>query len=129
MNTKRYILLVFFFLLTNWVLAQTMPNVIRIPLGSSVKFAVGDQAGVTSFQWYRDGKPIANATSAVYVASIAGLYQVITKSAEGCSSDFSDGFLLITEYADLEVHKASETRFVGPSEVYEYQISVQNNGH
>lgn len=129
LNIKRYILLAFFFLLTNWAFAQTKPDVVRIRLGSSVKFAVRDQAGLYSFQWYRDGKPIANATGAMYTASVAGLYQVVSINAEGCKSDLSDGFLLIIEYADLEVRKISETRYVGPGEAFEYQISVRNNGN
>ena len=129
MNVKRYILLAFFFLLTNWVFAQGKPSVVRIRLGSTVKFAVKDQAGLSSFQWYRDGRPIANATGSAYVASVAGLYQVVSISVDGCKSDQSDGFLLIIEYADLEVHKISEKRFVGPGEAFEYQISVQNNGN
>ncbi|MFD0941344.1 T9SS type B sorting domain-containing protein [Pedobacter boryungensis] len=128
MNIKRHILLAFFFLLTNFAFAQTIPNVVRIRLGSSVKFAVRDQTGLYSYQWYRDGKPIANASGAAYTASVAGLYQVISISAEGCKSDLSDGFLLIIEYADLEVSKISEKRYVGPGEAFEYQISVQNNG-
>ncbi|SDF78031.1 conserved repeat domain-containing protein/gliding motility-associated C-terminal domain-containing protein [Pedobacter terrae] len=129
MNIKRYILLAFFLLLTNWAFAQTNPNVVRIRLGSSINFAVGNQAGLYSFQWYRDGRPIANATGATYTASVSGLYQVVSISTEGCRSDLSDGFLLIIEYADLEVRKISETRYVGPGEGFEYQISVQNNGN
>ncbi len=129
MNVKRYILLAFFLLLANWAFAQTKPNVVRIRLGASIKFAVRDQAGLYSFQWYRDGKPIANATGASYTASIAGLYQVVSMNTEGCKSDLSDGFLLIIEYADIEVRKISEKRYVGPGEAFEYQISVQNNGN
>jgi len=120
---------VFFFLLINWTFAQTNPTLVRIRLGSTVKFAVRDQAGPYSYQWYRDGKPIANATGTTYTASIAGLYQVISISTEGCKSDFSDGFLLIIEYTDLEVRKISEKRYVGPGEAFEYQISIQNNGN
>lgn len=119
----------FLLLLANWAFAQSNPNLIRIRLGASVKFAVRDQAGLSSFQWYRDGKPIANATAPMYVASVAGLYQVISTNAEGCKSDLSDGFLLIIEYADLAVYKISEKRYVGPGEAFEYQISVQNNGN
>ncbi|MFA6277764.1 MAG: gliding motility-associated C-terminal domain-containing protein [Pedobacter sp.] len=129
MNVKRYILLAFFFLLANWTFAQANPTVIRIRLGSSIKFAIKDQAGLYSYQWYRDGKPIANATGSAYTASVAGLYQVVSISTTGCKSDLSDGFLLILEYADLEVHKISERRYVGPGEAFEYQISVQNNGN
>ncbi|MEE1943744.1 gliding motility-associated C-terminal domain-containing protein [Pedobacter sp. KR3-3] len=129
MNVKRYILLAFFLLLANWAFAQANPTVVRIRLGSSVKFAVRDQAGLSSFQWYRDGKPIANATAPLYTASVAGLYQVVAINADGCKSDLSDGFLLIIEYADLAVHKISEKRYVGPGEAFEYQISVQNNGN
>jgi gliding motility-associated-like protein/uncharacterized repeat protein (TIGR01451 family) len=129
LNVKRYILLAFFFLLANWTFAQANPTVIRIRLGSSIKFAIKDQAGLYSYQWYRDGKPIANATGSAYTASVAGLYQVVSISTTGCKSDLSDGFLLILEYADLEVHKISERRYVGPGEAFEYQISVQNNGN
>ncbi len=129
MNLKQYILLALFILQVNWVFAQTKPNVVKIPLGTTVKFAVGDQAGLSSYQWYRDGKPMPNANAAVYIASLAGLYQVVSISKEGCKSDLSDGFLLIVEYADLEVLKASETRFVGSGEAFEYQISVINNGN
>ncbi len=129
MNVKRYILLAFFLLLANWTFAQSNPNVVRIRLGASVKFAVRDQAGLSSFQWYRDGKPIANATGPIYTASVAGLYQVVSINADGCKSDLSDGFLLIIEYADLAIHKISEKRYVGPGEAFEYQISVQNNGN
>ena len=119
----------FFFLLANGAFAQTNPSVVRIRLGASVKFAVRDQAELSSFQWYRDGKPIANATSSAYTASLAGLYQVVTTNLEGCKSDLSDGFLLIIEYADVAIRKVSETRYVGPGEAFEYQISVQNNGN
>ena len=129
MKLNRYILLAFFVLHVNLVFAQTKPNVVRIPLGSSVKFAVGDQAGSYSFQWYRDGKPMPNGTEAVYVASVAGLYQVVSINESGCKSDLSDGFLLIIEYADLEVRKVSEARYVGPGETFEYQISIHNNGN
>jgi gliding motility-associated-like protein/uncharacterized repeat protein (TIGR01451 family) len=129
LNVKRYILLAFFFLLTNWAFAQTKPDVVRIRLGSSVKFAVRDQAGLYSFQWYRDGKPIANATGPSYTANVAGLYQVVSINTVGCRSDLSDGFLLIIEYADLEVRKTSETRYVAPGEAFEYQITIQNNGN
>lgn len=129
MKINRYILLAFIILLTNWAFAQTNPNVVRVPLGSSVKFAVGDQAGLTSFQWYRDGKAIANATAPMYAASTAGLYQVVSINAEGCKSDLSDGFLLIVEYADLEVRKVSESRYVGIGDPFEYQITIQNNGN
>lgn len=129
MKLKQYILLALFILLANLAFAQTKPNVVKIPLGATVKFAVGDQAGLSSFQWYRDGKPMPNANASVYTASVAGLYQVVSISSEGCRSDLSDGFLLIVEYADLEVRKISETRFVGSGEAFEYQISVINNGN
>lgn len=129
MNVKQYIILAFLLLLSIWTFAQSNPNVVRIRLGSTIKFAVRDQAGLSSFQWYRDGKPIAKATGVAYTASIAGLYQVTSTSTEGCKSELSDGFLLIIEYADLEVRKISEMRHVGPDEPFEYQISVQNNGN
>lgn len=129
MNVKQYILLALFILLAHWALAQTKPNIVKIPLGTTVKFAVDDQDGLYSFQWYRDGKPMPNANAAVYTASVAGLYQVVSINNEGCKSDLSDGFLLTTEYADLEIHKISEKRYVGPGEPFEYQISVQNNGN
>lgn len=116
-------------LLTNLVFAQAKPTVVRTRLGTTVKFAVADQAGISSFQWYRDGKPLPNANAGMYIASAAGLYQVVSISNEGCRSDLSDGFLLIIEYADLEVRKTSEARFVGPGEPFEYQITVQNNGN
>lgn len=129
MKAKRYILLAFFFLLANWALAQTTPNIVKIRLGTSVKFAVRDQAGLSSFQWYRDGKPIPNATGPAFTANREGLYQVVSISSEGCRSELSDGFLLIVEYADLEIRKTSEKRYVGPGEAFEYEISVQNNGN
>ncbi|MDQ7947386.1 MAG: DUF11 domain-containing protein, partial [Pedobacter sp.] len=129
MSLKRYIFLAFFLLLANWAFAQASPQVVRIRLGSTVKFAVGDQTGLSSFQWYRDGRPIANATGPVYTASVAGFYQVISVNQQGCRSDLSDGFLLIVEYADLEVRKISESRYVGPGESFDYQISVRNKGN
>ena len=98
-------------------------------MGTSVKLAVADQAGLSSFQWYRNGKAMPNANAPVYMASEAGLYQVVSINNEGCKSDLSEGFLLIFEFADLEVHKISEKRFVGPGEPFEYQIALQNNGN
>jgi len=41
--------------------------------------------GVSVFQWYKDGTKINGATSRVYVANIAGVYQVEVFTAEGCS--------------------------------------------
>ncbi len=46
-------------------------------------------AGGDSCQWYKDGSPIAGATSFVYTATASGNYYVIA-FAGGCNSDFSD---------------------------------------
>lgn len=127
MNIRKLIFLVALFLQVFAVKAQTL-NEVRIPLGASVTLNAHSN-GSYSYQWYRDGRSIANANQATYTASLAGDYQVIAINQGNCQSDISDVFRVIVEFSDLEIIKTSETRFVGPNENFDYTITVLNKGN
>jgi gliding motility-associated-like protein/uncharacterized repeat protein (TIGR01451 family) len=127
MGIRKLTYLILLFLQFAIAKAQTQ-NEIRVPLGTPV--TLGTEAnGNYSYQWFRDGQPIANATAATYRVTVAGVYQVRATNSGDCQSDLSDGFLVFFEYSDLEVLKRSELRPVGPNETFDYQITARNKGN
>ncbi|WP_242457854.1 gliding motility-associated C-terminal domain-containing protein [Pedobacter sp. BS3] len=108
-----------------------MPQV-TIRQGTSVVLTA-KSGNAVAFQWFRDGKPIDQATGLKYTARAAGVYQVISFNDEGCDSEISDGVTVVVEpvlsaSADIEVQKRSETRPVGLFETFEYLLTVRNKG-
>jgi gliding motility-associated-like protein/uncharacterized repeat protein (TIGR01451 family) len=104
------------------------PNPIRIRLGTSITIgAVSNDE--FAYRWYRDGMLIANQTGSTLTTNLPGEYQVEAISRFDCVSDKSDPFLILVDYADLEVIKKSEARAVGPNETFEYTIVARNNGN
>lgn len=128
MNIRKTIFLLLLFLHVTIAKAQQNPNEIRVPLGTPVPLTVQSD-GNYSYQWYRDGRAIANEIRNRIVATVAGRYQVKAINTGDCQSEFSDVFEIIYEYSDLEVNKKSESRHVGPNETFEYQIVAKNNGN
>lgn len=128
MNIRKTIFLLLLLLQFLTVKAQQNPYQIRVPLGTPVPLTVQSD-GNYSYQWYRDGRAIANEIQNRIVATVAGRYQVKAINTGDCQSEFSDVFEIIYEYSDLEVIKKSEARHVGPNETFEYQIVAKNNGN
>ena len=52
--------------------------------GGSVQFSTN--AGAYTYQWYKNGNPIAGATAATYTATTAGDYHVVLTVASGCTA-------------------------------------------
>ncbi len=125
-NKITYLLL--FLLLQVLQVQAQQPNPIRIRLGTSITIgAAYDQE--FSYRWYRDGRLIANENGSRLTTNLPGEYQLEAISMYDCVSDKSDPFVILVDYADLEVIKKSEGRAVGPNETFEYTIIARNNGN
>ena len=106
------------------------PNTLNLKPGVTVKLRANG-TGATSYQWFRNGEPIAGATAQDYVVNSAGKYTVITFSLGGCSSDLSEEMEVVMESvisADVSIVKRSESRPVMNTEVFKYNLLVRNNG-
>ncbi|NII81415.1 MULTISPECIES: gliding motility-associated C-terminal domain-containing protein [unclassified Pedobacter] len=106
------------------------PNTLNLKPGVTVKLRASG-TGATSYQWFRNGEPIAGATAQDYVVNSAGKYTVITFSLGGCSSDLSEEMEVVMESvisADVSIVKRSESRPVMNTEVFKYNLLVRNNG-
>ena len=128
MHIRKLIFLVALFLQVVFVKAQN-PNMVRVPWGTPVTLGVDDPSGNYTYQWYRDGFAIANARAATYHATTAGVYNVRAINQGNCESDLSEDFIVFFQYADMQVIKKSEVRYVGPNETFEYRIYARNNGN
>jgi hypothetical protein len=64
-------------------------TVVIIKPGTSVTLHAATK-GAAAYQWYKDGKPIAQAFLIDYVASQEGIYNVVAFNSEGCPSPVSD---------------------------------------
>lgn len=127
MGIRKLIFLVALSLQFTLVKAQN-PSVIRVAWGTSITLSASSN-GNYSYQWYRDGRPMANENQSQIRVSTAGSYRVRAINQSDCASDLSNPFEVIYEYSDLEVVKKSEARHVGPNETFEYQIVAKNNGN
>lgn len=127
MKQARLILLLLMLLFSSTAWSQIIREV-KIPLGEKATLTVAQTPGFT-YQWFRDGIAIANATANTYNASASGVYQVVAVSAGECQSELSDGFRVIVQFADLEIIKISEIKVTGIDEPFEYRITVKNNGN
>ncbi|WP_379076658.1 T9SS type B sorting domain-containing protein [Pedobacter vanadiisoli] len=106
------------------------PNVLNLKPGITVKLRANG-TGATSYQWFRNGNAILDATEQDYVVSTAGKYTVITFSLGGCSSELSEEMEVVMEQvvsADISILKRSESRQVINMEVFKYNLLVRNNG-
>lgn len=128
MVVRKLIFLVSLFLQFYVAKAQTQ-NVIRVPWGTPVTLGVNNPNGNYAYQWYLDGRAMANETRSTLTVRNAGNYQVRAINQGDCVSDLSDVFSVILMDSDLEVIKKSETRAVGPNEVFEYYITARNKGN
>ena len=128
MVVRRLIYLVVLLLQITIVKAQE-PTVVRVPYGTSVTLGVNNSNGNYTYQWYRDGRVMANQTRSTLTVTTAGNYQVRAINQGDCASDLSDVFSVVLMTSDLQVVKKSEARHVGPNETFEYYITARNNGN
>lgn len=128
MVIRRLIYVIVLFLQVVIAKAQN-PNIVKVPLGTSVTLGVNNPDGNYTYQWYRDGRAMANENRSTLTTTVAGAYQVRAINQGDCQSDISDVFTVVLMYADLQVIKKSETRYVGPNETFTYTISAKNNGN
>lgn len=130
MVARRLIYVVMLFLqLINNAKAQTVAGDVRIRSGGVASLRVDLPDNTYSYQWYRDGRAIAGATTFMLNVREAGDYRVSATNRGECQSDLSDIFRVIVETSDLEVIKKSEARAVGPNEPFFYEITVENKGN
>jgi gliding motility-associated-like protein len=66
---------------------------VEICEGSATMLALANPSNNNTYQWYKDGYPIAGETSYQYSANSAGLYYCVATSNKGCVST-SDAFKL-----------------------------------
>ncbi|MCR4392179.1 MAG: lamin tail domain-containing protein, partial [Candidatus Acetothermia bacterium] len=87
-----------------------------------------------SYQWYKDGTPIAGATGATYEATQAGTYHVVVTDANGCTDDSNETVVteVPTPIGALAITKVVEPPFdqtpVGVGDVIHYTVRVSNPG-
>lgn len=128
MAIRRLLYVVALFLQVTLVKAQE-PTVIKVPYGTPVTLGVNNPDGNYTYQWYRDGRAMANQTRSTLTVTTAGNYQVRAINQGDCASDLSDVFSVVLMTSDLQVVKKSEARHVGPNETFEYYITARNNGN
>src|SRR6218665_2535942 len=119
MVVRKLIFLVSLFLQCYVLKAQTK-NMIKVPSGTPQQLGVNNPDSNYTYQWYRDGRAMANEIRSTLTVRAAGNYQVRAVNQGDCASDLSDVFTVVLMNSDLEVIKKSETRAVGPNEVFEY---------
>lgn len=113
-------------------LAQSADQPITIPQGTSIRLQA-NSVNAASYQWFRNGDVIDQATQSSYTVFLAGKYTVVSYNAEGCSSDISPPVIInigpgTPRSADVMVTKHSEIRAVALKDAFEYTIQVKNNG-
>ncbi len=128
MVIRRLLYVVVLFLQVTLVKAQE-PTVVKVPYGTPVTLGVNNPNGNYTYQWYRDGRAMANETRSTLTVTTAGNYQVRAINQGDCASDLSDVFSVVLMTSDLQVIKKSEARHVGPNETFEYYITARNNGN
>mgnify|MGYP003574981760 CR=1 FL=1 len=129
MVLRRFTYVAVLFLQVLFVKAQApVAGEVRIRYGGVATLRIDNPASTYSYRWFRDGRPIPNATTFMYAAREPGDYRVQVTNGE-CLSDMSDIFRVVLEVSDLEVVKTSETRFVGPNEPFVYTIIARNKGN
>lgn len=62
----------------------TNPITQTVCAGSNYAFELSTTANLGTYQWYRNGQPIAGATTNSYTATQAGSYSVVVNSNGGC---------------------------------------------
>jgi len=92
-------------------------NIVVIKAGASITLHAATNSA-TYYQWFKDGKPIANANQANYVASQAGSYVVVAYNNDSCPSAPSDPIeieiapeLLITAVDKTKVYGTPNPQF------------------
>jgi trimeric autotransporter adhesin len=97
------------------VVVNPLPNVAIAPGGPTI-FCTGGivsltAAGGFTYQWYRDGAPIAGANSVAYIAAIGGGYRVrVTNAVTGCS-DITHADTVVTVIASPSVMALTPAKF------------------
>lgn len=104
---------------------------VTIVQGKSVTLRA-DQAGGVTYQWLRDGSPIAGATQRALVVNSAGAYQVQTVNVGNCASELSDRVVVTVipaaSTADMVIGITASQPSKNAGEPIIYTITVINNG-
>jgi len=107
-------------------------TVINIRAGKSIELNASS-ANAFSFQWFKNGIAIPNATNAKINATESGDYTVLSFNALNCNSALSQKITVIVwpalqNSSDLTITKAAENKAVNINEIFTYTISVENKG-
>lgn len=106
--------------------------VINIKAGKTVELnALSTNAH--TFQWFKDGEVMTNATTSKINVGLSGEYTVQSFNLLNCSSEISKKVTVIvwpdlTTSADLTIHKTAENKAIHLSETFSYTINVENKG-
>ncbi len=80
----------------------------------------------SSYQWLRDGNPIAGATNSQYVAQQSGDYRVVTFTQNGCSDTSAPATVILTGIRDLTNDRNLITYPSPAKEVLHYKLETNN---
>jgi gliding motility-associated-like protein/uncharacterized repeat protein (TIGR01451 family) len=105
---------------------------VTIQQGQSATLHAASVNGV-SFQWLKNNQLISGATQNSYVATIAGVYQVMSINASSCTSELSDPVTVVvqqvqTPVADMMIDITSVLTSANMSDPLKYTIVIKNNG-
>ncbi len=85
-----------------------------------------------SFQWFKDGSPVNNATQNTYAVNTSGKYQVLSVNIGDCSSELSDPVTVsvvpASEATDMAISITTPVLTVKASDPFTYTITIKNNG-
>lgn len=134
MLRKTRILIVFLTGSAAVAFGQSGPVVRPIEPGRQVRLTAAGTP-VSRYQWYRNGQPVAGATSVSYNATMPGVYTVVAYSgSDACASDHSDPVILEpapvngVQGTDMAVLKTADAHQVLAGQNLSYLITVTNNG-
>lgn len=99
------------------------PASIVIAANSNAVLSVVVDATSPTYQWYKDGAAITDATSANYIATAAGTYYVVTTDTHGSVSS-ANAVVTVTSLPQIAVQPVSATILTGSSQI----ISVDATG-
>jgi fibronectin type 3 domain-containing protein len=103
----------------------------------SVSVTLTTEAGMSDYQWYRDGTPIGGATAVTYVATQTGSYTVSYTGANGCSGTSAAHAVTITACVPNIVYFGSTAPVplledgdgvMEAGEKWQINVTVQNTG-
>jgi hypothetical protein len=94
---------------------SSQPAAAVIATGSNTVLSIVAGGTSPTYQWYKDGAAIADATAANYTATSAGTYYVVV-SQDGASVSSANAVVTVTDAPTISLQPASATILTGTSQ-------------